>query len=77
MLISGESDSSNGDILSIVISEIFTTEEINLALVVETIAFCEVTDTESKTFEIFRNPANLQKVALTFVIVTPISDPVI
>jgi len=77
MLIKGKSDSPNGEMLSIVISEIFTTEEIDLALVVETFDFCEVTDSENKAFEIFRNSANLQKVAFTFVIVTPSSDPVI
>jgi len=77
MLNKGDSDSSKGEMLSIVISEILITEEIDLALVVETFDFREITDTENKAFEIFRNSANLQKVAFTFVIVTPSSDPVI
>jgi hypothetical protein len=77
MLISGESDSSNGKMLSIVISDITTTEEIDLALVLETFDFCEITDAENKAFEIFRNSTNLQKVAFTFDILTPSYDPVI
>ena len=71
MLINGEFDSSNGEMLSIVISEIFTTEEVDLDLVVETSYSCEITDKEYKTFEILRNSTNLQKVAFTFEIVTP------
>jgi len=50
MLIKGGLDSSNGEMLLIVISFIATIEEIDLALIIETFDCCEVTDTTNKSF---------------------------
>lgn len=77
MLIKGESDSFNGKVLSMMISEISTIEEIDLARIVETFELSEVTFSENKVLEIFKNPANLQKVVFTLVNVISSLDPVI